>query len=374
MKRVATTLACLIQIVNCAVYYVEPAPVAPLLCTLARPCRIADLPTTFTTADTVVFLPATTGVVSTFTLTTSLLVRRASASFTPGTRYTGAGINVQLSTQTLCTSASFENGATLTSAGVTTVESDGCNYTNAGFITSGAVSTVTFKNAFVRNNAGGTRVQIVGNSVTVLQLDIAQGSTSVPALTVNTGAASSNFHLEKVKITGSSTTSAASLILVQSISAIPFSMTLQEVTISNCNADGALVELRSLEKIVQAGYMCTADIVTFASSGSSTKKGLLFLNAQNDQSTVMGSFSLATSTGDNFNNGGIFYLDSNTGNTILHADTDNSVSICSPTNQNHLAVCETSPANTAVFFEGNVMGSSTTQNCPVAFVVAGNTC
>jgi hypothetical protein len=68
--RTISLLALLIiAAVTATDYYIEPSPVAPRLCTLARPCSYGLLPT-LTSADTVHFLPATTGTSNTYSLGT----------------------------------------------------------------------------------------------------------------------------------------------------------------------------------------------------------------------------------------------------------------------------------------------------------------
>jgi len=354
------------------IYYVEADPVAPFFCTAERPCRINDLPSSFTTADQIIFVPATTGTSSTFSFGAKSYTN-PSVVISANVIFSACSLSVRTATSVTCNSATLQSTSALSLISVGTFTSTNCAYIGTQVITQSSGS-VNFNGGSFSSNTG-KRVQFGSNSVVLDGVTFSSSTTLFPALALLTGTADSTFSLQNLQFSSWTTANSKSLIVASSVSGKKFDLTVAGSSISSCTSANALIELEILANSNPAAFTCGADINTFTVSGGSATAGLLLVNNKDDLGVIDATVVTTSATSVNFNSGAAFQLSSSTGNTVLHANTEASISICSPTNLGKLVLCTgSSPANAAVFFAGSVEGSHNAQGCTNPHVDAAEQC
>lgn len=357
-SRVACLLA-IVQSVLAATYYVESAPVAPFSCTVTRPCRLQDLPSTYTTADSVIFVPATTGTSSTFA-SGSKSFNKPSVTLSAGLTFSAFSITVASANSLTCTgTVSITSGSTVATANVATVSSNGCNVDNSQFNVQ-AGTTVSFRNAAVTGMSSTRRIQLQGTSITVDTVTFTSGSTTQPALVIVTGNADSTVTLNAVDMNGITTSSGNSLIQVLSTNGKALkSSGAQYVSFTNCVSGAGLLELR-----VGAGgasaFSSDFGVVALSASGSSASQGVYYVNSLNSNSALAMSIEQTSSTGTNFNSGNVITLSASSGSINVDGFSTGANSFCSGSNEAYLVGCA---GNSNIRLKGDTDGTTATNGC-----------
>jgi hypothetical protein len=357
-----------------AVYYIEPAPVSPFSCTASHPCRLQDLPSSFTTADSVVFLPATTGTSSTYA-SNSKTLNKPSVTLSPGITFSAFTLNVANANSVSCTATvSFISASTLATAGVATVSFDGCNFDNSQLVAQTG-TTVTFKNAAVNAMSSTKKIQLQGTSVTVDTVSFGSGSTSVPALSVLTGTADSTFNLNAISMSGVTTTGANSMVLMQSTNGKAFTSTLQSPSFTNCVSGAAFVEMRIGAGGGQSAFNCDGDLESLTASGGSVVQGIYYFNNNNAAATMSAIIAISTASNVNYNSGNAINLNANTGVIGVNGWQQSSNSFCGGSNEANLVACTGTQANANILLNGNTDGTTSVSGCGATTMVnMGSTC
>ena len=367
-------LAC-ISGVFAVTYYVEPAPVSPYSCTATQPCRIQDLPSSFTTADQVVFLPKTTGQSSTYASGTKTFTN-PSVVLSAGITFNAYTLNVQSATSVSTASpVIFQSASALNLISIGNAALDGATFTNSQLSTSNC-GTIALTNSAVSGMTGTRKIQVAGNSVTVNTVSFTGGSTSVPALIVQTGTADSTFDLSAITVSGCTTTGANSAILMQSINGKAFSASTDGLTFSNTVSGSALFESKIAFNTNPSIFSCSVDILSTSVTGGSVAKGVFFFNNGNNKGTLDALVALTQTSGVSFNGNAIINLNANTAAVNVNGwnmAADNN--FCASTSQPYFAICSGTTANANILMNGNVEGSDSLLNCgPNSNVNMGNSC
>jgi len=357
-SRVACLLA-ILQSALAATYYVESAPVAPFSCTATRPCRLQDLPSAFTTADSVIFVPATTGTSSTFA-SGSKGFNKPSVTLSAGVTFSAFSITVQGSNSLTCTgTVNIVGGSTVATANVATVTANGCNVDNSQFNVQAGTS-VSFKNAVVNGMTSSRRIQLQGTAVQVDTVSFTSSSTTQPILVVVTGNADSTVTLNAVSMNGVTTSSGNSLIQVLSTNGKALkSSGAQYVSFTNCVSGSGLLELR-----VNAGGLAAFNsdfgVVALSTSGSTASQGVYYVNSLNSNSALTGSIEQTSSTGTNFNNGNVITLSAASGSVDVDGFSTGANSFCGGSNEAYLVGCA---GNSNIRLKGDTDGTTATNGC-----------
>lgn len=373
LSKLAYFVACVASAFG-AVYYIEPAPVAPYSCTVTQPCRLQDLPSSFTLSDSVVFLPATTGTSSTYASGTKTL-SKPSITLTPGITFSAFNLNVQNANSVGCTAiVNFQSASTLATINVGTVSVNGCNFDNSQFVTVSA-STVTFQNAAVSSMSSTKKIQLGGNSVTVDTVSFSSGSTSVPALAVLTGTADSTFSLNAISMSSVTTTGANSLISVQAIGGKKFSLASQSPSFTSCTSGAALMELRISANTNPNTFTCDADLQSLTASGGSVAQGIYYFNNGDDKGVIDAIMAITTAGTVNYNNGPVVSLNANTGVVSVNGWQQNSNTFCGGSNAATLVTCSGTSSNANILLNGETDGTTSVSGCGTTTMVnMGTTC
>jgi len=358
--------------VTAAVYYVEPAPVAPFSCTQAHPCRLSDLPGAFTVADTIVFLPATTGSSSTYSIG-SKLYTNPSLILSAGTIFSASTLTARASNSLNCTGAAFVSSSSLIATTVGVVGSVGCNFTASQFTSTGN-GVLDFFGGTISGLTTLQRFLFNGNAVTLDGITLKSSTTNLAPILMRTGNAESYFIAKNIVYDTVTTGGGTSAMVIQSTGGIDFDLTVSNVAYNAVVADGALMEFQ-VQAVVGGGTFYTEiDILQFTAVGGSCKKGFLYANNGDESAQMTANIALSSATGVNFKNGAAFLLSANSGIITLNANDAFNNNICSPTNHLNLAECTGTTINTAFLFSGNDEGSLTTKNCPTVYINGGTTC
>jgi len=367
-------LAC-ISGVFAVTYYVEPAPVSPFSCTISQPCRIQDLPSSFTTADQVVFLPKTTGQSSTYG-SGSRTFNNPSIVLSAGIVFNGYTLNVQNSPSVSSTSAvTFQGASSLNLISATSVALDGITFSNSQLSTS-TCGTVSLTNLAVTGMTGTRKIQAAANTVTITTATFSGGSTSVPALIVQTGSSDSSFTLSGISVSGSTTTGANSAVLVQSVNGKAYSASLDSLSFTNVVSGAALIESKIVFNTNPNIFACNVEILSTTVTGGTVSKGVYFFNNGNTKGTLDAIIALTGTSGVSFNNNAIVNLNANTAAVNVNGwnmAADNN--FCSSASQPYFAICSGTTSNANIIMNGNVEGSDSLLNCgPNSNVNMGSAC
>lgn len=367
-------LAC-ISGVFAVTYYVEPAPLSPYSCTVTQPCRIQDLPSSFTTADSVVFLPKTTGQSSTYASGTKTFAN-PSVVLSAGVTFNAYTVNVQNSPSVSSTNqVIFQGGSSLNLISVTSVALDGIGFANSQF-TSSTCGTISLTNAAISGMTGTKKIQVAGNSVTIGSSIFTGGSTSVPALIVQTGSADSTFSLSGLTVSGYTTTGSNSVILLQSVNGKKYDATVDTVSFATTVSGSALIESKILSNSNPNIFSCTADILSISATGGSVAKGIYYFNNGNAKGTLDASVALTQTNGVNFGGNAVMNLNANTAAVNVNGwSMSGNNNFCGDVSQPYFAICSGTTSNANVMMNGNVEGSDSLLNCgPNSNVNMGSSC
>lgn len=375
LSRVLQTLL-LIGGAKAAVYYVESAPPSPVACASSsptQPCLFSGLPGTYTTSDKIVFLPATTGSSSTYSLGVNQLLN-PSVDILAGVIFSSTRLILRLPATVTCTNATMGSfsGLTIQGNNANSVVSDGCNFNGAEFVVLSS-SSVSFTNSLVSGNSG-KQITFTAPTVTVQNVVFQSSSTGYPALALTTGGSSSTFVLSDLTFSGWTTSASKSLIHARSVNGVAYSLTHNNVIVDACTIDGAIVQMEILPNGNPDEFICAGDLNGLTVSSTSTKQGLYYLNNNDDKGKIDAQLTTSTSLNGNFNNAAAFLVNANNGQTILHANTESSNNICGPSNLAYLVTCVGVPSKADIFFAGNVEGTQSTQACTNTHISAGNQC
>ena len=352
-------------------YYVESAPVAPFSCTITQPCRVSDLPGTFTTAATIVFLPHTTGTKDVFTLGTTNF-NHPSLVISAGVIFNATILKTSAANSITCTSAAFISKCTLNANNVETVDLESCNFTNSG-ITSQSCGEIDINSCFVTALAGGQHILLSGDNITVQSMTMTSSTSTLPLLEFDTGSANNaNWFIDDFTGTGLTTTGTSSIVLFASTNGEVFIATFQQSTLTNITAGGAFKEMRvSSSPLTTMPFACQTTYFRMNFLGGTCKNGLYYSNSQNPYATVTSTVQDTIATNINFQNGAAFLLHSSSGWDIVGAYIGSTNYICGATNQAFLAKCTGTVVDTIFSFSGYDNGSISTSNCP-HILVNGN--
>jgi len=375
MKRLLASLLLCSHSVLAAVYYVEPAPVAPYSCTATQPCRVQDLPTAFSPSDSVIFLPATTGTSSTYA-SISKTFAKPSVTLSAGTTFSACAIQVQHSNSLTCVgTVNLIAGSSLATATVATVSADGCNFDNSQFIVQGA-SAATFKNAAVTALSSTRRIQLQASTVNVDTVAFSSGTVGAPVLSLITGNSDSTFSLNAISMNGMTTTGANSLILVQSTNGKEIqSSGAQSPSFTNCVSGSALIEMRVNGGGGQTAFTCDFGIASLTATGGSVVKGIYYFNNNNNNGAISASVELTTVTGVNLGGGNAINLNANSGVVGVDGWSTGANSFCFDNNVLNLIACTGTQANANIRLQGDTNGPTTISGCGVTTMAnMGNSC
>jgi hypothetical protein len=352
-------------------YYVESAPVAPFSCTITQPCRVSDLPGTFTTAATIVFLPATTGTKSTFTLGTTNFLH-PSLVISAGVTFNATILKTSSADSITCNSAAFIGKCTLNANNVDSVDLESCNFTNS-FLTSLGCGEINVNYCFATALAGSQHFLLTADNITVQSMTMTASTSSVPLLEFDTASTNdANWFIDSFTGNGLTTTGTSSIVLFSSINGENFIATFQQSTLSNLISGGAFHEMRiSSSSLTSMPFACQTTYFRMNWIGGSCKNGLYYSNNQNPYASVTSTVQDTVGTNINFNNGAAFLLHSASGWDIVSAYLGSTNYICGATNQAYLAKCSGTVVDTIFSFSGYDNGSISTSSCP-HILVNGN--
>jgi len=376
MKRSALAfVVLLLSKARAAVYYVESAPVAPYSCTAAQPCRVSDLNGPFTTADQIVFLPATTGTSSEYTFG-FLNLLNPSVSLSAGTTFTGCRLILRYPSSVTCSSATLQthSGITVLGNGANTVSSTGCNFDKSELLVVNS-NVVGFTGGSVTAQTG-KRIDIAGKDITVSGVNFHDATTTKPALALKTGSADSTFTLSNVQFTSWTTQNGQPLVKVTSVNGKKFVSTANDCTLDTCTIDGAALRFEVLSNGSPSTAVSEAHIAGLTLNSGSVKRGIVDAKNDDSEDKLAVHMSTLSALGTDFNSGNAFTLEAaSTGITELQANTESSNSICAPSDLTNLIECIGAPAKVTVFFAGSVEGSpNESQGCNQPHIDIANTC
>jgi hypothetical protein len=365
-------VACQVQ---STLYYVESAPVAPFSCTITHPCRISDLPSSYTTADTVFFVPATTGTSSTFNLVGKVF-RNPAVQLLPGIAFTHSTITLSPSPFFNCTNVPLSANSGIRLDGVDLALSTGCNYTASTVTTSANLGTIHFVGGYVSGLTGAQTFYLQGNDVRLNTMTFQSSTSSQPLITLATGNTMSTFVMQNIVLNTITTGSGASAMVFVSKDGNGYGLTLVNIAYNAVVADGALMEWQVAPTFGTTTFYQNIAVTAFTAVGGSCKNGWMYANNNDDNGILTSNIQTSRTDGVNFNGGAAFLLNSNTGLINIEANNLNSNNVCSPTNEANLAECRGTFVNAAFFFSGNDEAGLTTLNCPTSFIAgtSGTVC
>jgi hypothetical protein len=344
-------------------YYVESAPVAPFSCTITQPCRVSDLPSSFTTAATIVFLPATTGTKSMYVLGNKNFLH-PSLVFSPGTIFNNSRITATSSDSVICNSSSFIVNSAITVATADSVQIESCNFTSSS-VTTVTVGDTDMSNCYVTALSGGQGIQLGGDNISVTYLTMTFSTTSGPPLEIDTGSSNGgDWFFSHFTATNLTTTGTASTVLLQSMNGWPFGFEFDTFTFSNVTSASAFIETKVLAATGVPGFAVAGNFVFPIFNGGSCANGLFYSNSQNGLATLNSQITQTVATGVNFKNGPAFLLHSAGGWDVVDAYTSGTNFICAPINQAYLAKCGGTIVDTIFEFNGYDNSTLATLNCP----------
>jgi len=356
-------------------FVVEPAPVAPLECTESRPCRVSDLPTSFTTADTIIFRPQTTGTSSTYSAFTRSFAR-PTLVIQSGTTFSGCVIQSSQAVAINVSGANFVSSSSLSCLGAGSITFSQSNLSNSIL---NVQTTTTLSVADVRvTGFTGTKTMIwVATNQLVSNLAFDQCTSSNPLLTMSTFL-DTTADITGLTLTNSAVTNAAnSMILINAVSGRSYSGIISDVHGSALTAAAAILEVRVSSASGPAVTELNLDMYNFGFSDSSVNKGIMYFNNRDDQGSLTFGADLDTSTNIDINGGAILNLYSGGGQVVYNGLTSNN-DFCQLVDQEYFAICEGDVDDIVVVFTGNVQNTSVTghsgHNCPLAFISAGTAC
>jgi hypothetical protein len=356
-------------------YVIERSPVAPFECTELRPCRITDLPSSFTTADSVIFVPATTGTSSTFSAVSRTL-SKPSITIRAGVTFSGSTIQSSGALAVNVVGVNFVSGSALNclSAGAITVAQT--NFTNS-VLNVQTSTALTVSNIVVSGMTGSQNMVWAATAETISNVVFTNCASTNPLLTLAT------FQDTTIDITGlsilNSTVNSAtnSMVLFNSASGKSLTSTLATFRAQYLTAGAAVLEMRVSSTTSNTAFKLYTQMYDFGFDDSSVTKGVVYLNNKDDLGELWLDSDLDSSHNINFNNGAIYNFNTAGGKLLFNGVTSNN-DFCDTSNQQYFAICEGQVSEIFAGFTGNVQNSTetgqTSLNCPYMFFSAGTAC
>jgi hypothetical protein len=356
-------------------YYVESAPVAPFSCTITHPCRVSDLPSTYTTADTVFFVPATTGVSSTFNLV-SKVFRNPSVQLLPGITFTHSAVTAKPSPLVNCTGVSFAGNSLLSLITVDSAFITNTNFTGSTVTATANSGSIKFVGCVISGLSGAQSFVMQGNDIRMNTVRVQSSTSSQPILLFTTGNAMSQYVMQHVVFDTVTTTSGSSTIAFVSNIGNGFALTVIDLAYNAVVSDGALMEWDVSPTFSTVTFYQNIAITGFNVVGGSCKNGWMYANNNDDNGILTANVQTSRSDGVNFNGGAAWLSNSNPGLINIEANNLNSNDICTPTNHPNLAECRGTFVNAAFFFSGEDESTLNLLNCPTSYISpsSGMTC
>lgn len=348
-------------------YYISPNPVAPYLCTEAKPCRVTDLPLSFTTDDQLTFLPGT----ATYSIGTRTYIN-PSATITPGCKFSATMLNFQNSITVSCDSSSFIATSRLRCNSVTNVISTNCNFTKSTLMTSPA----TYITVYGGNFDGLTTtqgLQLAGVQMSIENVVFTASSTTQPPMQVVATVDEAIMDMRTLSFTGCNTTTGNSILLMNSKNGEEVTASINVVDFVNCNAGNSFLELRN--DISNVVFYSGASVASITATGGSVKGGFITLAnaAYNSDMSVTASSIYANSV--NFNNGPGFTVSaSGSGKAVFDSQQFFNNGICAPTNMANIVRCTGNINETKFFFAGYNEGATTIDTCTITSIDTSPEC
>jgi hypothetical protein len=356
-------------------FVVEPAPVAPLECTELRPCRISDLPSSFTTSDTIIFNAQTTGSSSTYSAFTRTFTR-PTLIVRSGVTFSGCVIQSSMAPLINVTGANFISSSSLSCLGSGTIEFRQSNLSNSIFNVQ-TTTTLSVSDVMVTGLVGSKSLIWVATNQDISNVAFDQCTSTNPLLTMSTFL-DTTAYIEGLSVSNSAVTNPSnSMILINAVTGRSYTGTISAFYGSFLTAAAAVLEVRVSSVSGPAIPEVNIDMYNFGFSNSSVNKGLMYFNNRDDQGSLLFGADLDTSTGIDLNNGAILNLYSAGGQVVYNGMTSNN-DFCQLIDQEYFAICEGDINDIVVVFTGNVQNTSATghsgHNCPLAFISAGTAC
>jgi len=322
-------------------YYIEPAPTSPRLCTLARPCTFGLLPA-LTSADTVHFLPATTGTSNTYSLGTRTVVQASVSIDSPLIVFSNTNLRNTFSSSLYVDSPRFVGGS-LGSQGVTSVTVKNANFTNGAFaVLDGA--TVVLTDSSFSGLTGSNRHIVYGTTVSVLNLQFSDSKSSGHLLSFQpsvTFTSDSSLEIEGLAFNNCNTTSSSSsIVAVQSNSGKNVNAgALSSFSFDNCHSRAALYLSRCNFLSNAAPFILTSTIFGMSVAGGSVFKGLIALESNVATGTITHITEELTATGVDFNSGAVYTLITAGSQVTQNTQMSAGNTICESSNLDYIASC-----------------------------------
>jgi len=323
-------------------YYIEPAPTAPRLCTLSRPCTFGLLPA-LTTADTVHFLPATTGTSSTYALGTKTVFQASVSIDSPLIVFSNTNLRNTFSPSLYVNSARFINGGSLGSQGVTSVSVQNSNFTNGAYLVLDG-QTISLGDSSFSSLSGSNRHIIYGTTISVLNLQFSDSKSSGHLISFQpsvTFTSDSYVEIEGLSFSNCNTTSSSSsIVAVQSSSGKNVNAgALSSFSFVNCNSKAALYLSKCNFQSSSTPFSITSTIFGMSVTGGSVFKGLIALESNAATGGITHTTEEITATGVDFNSGAVYTIVNSgtqvTQNTMMSGGN----SVCESSNLNYIASC-----------------------------------
>lgn len=356
-------------------YVVERSPVAPFDCTELRPCRITDLPASFTTADLVIFVPATTGTSSIFSAISRTFLR-TSIEIRSGVTFSGSVLQTSQALSVNVIGANFVSASAFNCLTATSISISQSNFTNSVLnVQQSAALTVS---DFVASAMAGTQSMVwAATTGTISNVVFTNCVSSNPLLTFST------FQDTTIDIAGlsvlNSTVSSVtnSMVLFNAVSGKSLTATLATLHAQYVTAGTAIMEVRVSASTSNNPFKLYVQMYDFAFDDSSVNKGVIYFNDRDDLGELWMDSDLDTSTNVDFNNGAIYYFNTVGGKVRFNGITSNN-DFCETVEQQYFAICEGQVNEIMGGFTGNVQNSTETGhtlvNCPYILFSAGTAC
>lgn len=325
-------------------YYIEPSPTSPRLCTITRPCTIGLLPS-LTTADTVYFLPATTGTSNTYSFGTRTIVDASVVIDSPLISFSGSVLRNTFSTSFTYNSARFSSGS-LSTQGVSTVQITGANFTNGAYIVLDGQSVTVTNSVFsgLVTTSNSIRHIIYGAQVVAESLQFFNSRTSGHLISFQpsvTFATTLNLNTLGISFTNCNTTGSSSAIFaVQTYGGRSVnSGGISDLTFTSCNSKASMYVARSIFQSGVESFSIIGSISGMIVTGGSVLKGLIALESTAPQATIEHSTEGLHAVGVDYGSNAIYTLSTAGSNIIQNNILGGFNTVCDSFNLNYIASC-----------------------------------
>ena len=340
------TIKCLfaflfVALVSAADYYIEASPTAPRLCTLTRPCSIGLLPS-LSSADTVHFLPATTGTSNTYSFGSRIINSASVVIDSPLIVFSGSTLQNRFSTSLTLNSARFSSGS-LSSQGVSTVSISGANFTNGAYVVLDGAS-ITVSDSSFSGLSGSNRHIFYGTNVIASNLQFSNSKSSghlvsfQPSVSFSTTLTMS---ADTISFSNCNTTSTSSSLLAvqtnggRSVNAGGIS----DLSFTGCNSKAALFLSRCIYQPGATAFSITSSISGMIVTGGSVLKGLVALESNSPQAGIEHNTDGLLASGIDFGSNAIYTLSTAGAQITQNNMLGGSNSVCDSSSLNYIAAC-----------------------------------